>query len=46
MLSVFEIRTDSMKTTFDIDWTIIGGGGFFSSYCLMIVSISSFSPEA
>ena len=45
MFSVREIRTDSMKTTFDMDCTTKGGGGFFSSWSLRTFSISPLSPE-
>ncbi len=44
MFSVFEISTDSRKTTFDIDWIMICSGGFFASKSFRIFSISFFSP--
>jgi len=45
MFRVLDMRTDSMKTTLDIDCTIRGGGGFFSSWSLRTFSISFLSPE-
>ena len=45
MFRVLEMKTDSMKTTLDIDCTTSGGGGFFSSWSLMTFSISTLSPE-
>lgn len=45
MLSVLDMSTASMKTTFDIDCMIYGEGGLFSSYSLKVFSISVFSPR-
>ena len=45
MFRVLDMRTDSMKTTLDIDCTISGGGGFLSSWSLRTFSISFLSPE-
>jgi len=45
MFRVLDMRTDSMNTTLDMDCTMRGGGGFFSSWSLRIFSISFLSPE-
>lgn len=44
IFSVLDMRTDSMKTTFEIDCIITAGGGFLFSYSSTILSTSFFSP--